>query len=268
MYGRIPAALWKKWGPVDEKERIPMNCRCLLVEVDGKKILCETGMGNFFEPEKAMRYGAQSAGANQLLESLKELKVTPEQIDYVILTHLHFDHCQGTLPSFENPGGPLIFPNATYILSQGQYEVCQKPHRLERASFCTEFIEKLEAHKKFVLLNPDSPSPLEGVSFIFSHGHTKSLICPVFHFQSGKVAFPTDMIPAKPWVHLPVLSGFDRFAEKLLEEKKALMDQLQGQTDWIFLYHDWSCTAVQVQVNSKGNYEVAQEQAKWLRKTF
>ncbi|MCJ8278088.1 MAG: MBL fold metallo-hydrolase, partial [Bdellovibrionales bacterium] len=91
MFGNAPRAVWEKWTSVDDLGRIPLACRCLLIETDQYKILCETGIGAFFEPKLAERFGVESPDQHQLLNNLKTLGIEQEDIDFVILSHLHFD---------------------------------------------------------------------------------------------------------------------------------------------------------------------------------
>src|SRR5690606_6126165 len=96
-------------------------CRCLLVELDDVKILCETGIGAFMEPDMASRYGVEDPQEHKLLANLKQLRISHEEIDYVILSHLHFDHAGGLLPSFSEiqaGNDRLLFPQARYITSK------------------------------------------------------------------------------------------------------------------------------------------------------
>src|SRR5437868_1503885 len=99
MFGNAPKAVWQKWCTADADNRIELACRALLVEIDGNKILCETGIGAFFEPKLAERYGITSP-KHELLDSLNALGVNHNDIHCVVLSHLHFDHAGGLLPAF------------------------------------------------------------------------------------------------------------------------------------------------------------------------
>ena len=101
MFGNVPRALWERWTEVDNSGRIPLACRCLLVEYNDIKILCETGIGAFFEPKMATRFGVQNYEQNELLVSLEQLGHKAEDIDFVILSHLHFDHAGGLMPTYQ-----------------------------------------------------------------------------------------------------------------------------------------------------------------------
>ncbi|HJU26304.1 MAG TPA: MBL fold metallo-hydrolase, partial [Rhodanobacteraceae bacterium] len=113
MFGNAPRAMWSKWIAPDEQNRIPLACRCLLATgLDGKNVLFETGIGAFFEPKLRERYGVVE-GRHVLLDSLREAGLSHEDIDVVVLSHLHFDHAGGLLAAWEQGKPPrLLFPNA------------------------------------------------------------------------------------------------------------------------------------------------------------
>src|SRR5690606_35285499 len=107
MFGNVPRALWQRWCPPDELGRIQLSCRCFLVEENGRKILLETGVGSFFSPELRERYGVVEE-EHVLLRSLNEHGVTPDQIDVVLLSHLHFDHAGGLLTAYQEGQAPSL----------------------------------------------------------------------------------------------------------------------------------------------------------------
>src|SRR5215208_6007317 len=100
MFGNVPKALWNQWIPADENNRIPLACRALLIQEDQKTILLETGIGSFFNPTLRERYGVQES-EHVLLNSLKKFGIEDTDIDFVILSHLHFDHAGGLLTAYE-----------------------------------------------------------------------------------------------------------------------------------------------------------------------
>src|SRR3989338_1116502 len=116
MFGNAPKALWQRWLVPDADNRIELACRCLLIETHGYKILCETGIGAFFPPKLAERYGIQTPTRHLLLENLEQLGVAEMDIDMVILSHLHFDHAGGLLSPHGEVPVRLLFPKATYVV--------------------------------------------------------------------------------------------------------------------------------------------------------
>jgi hypothetical protein len=124
MFGNAPRAVWEKWIRPDDLGRIPLSCRAMLVEIDGRLLLCETGIGAFFEPKMASRYGVYEE-RHVLLDSLKAIGVSEADIDFVILSHLHFDHAGGLLPSRQSQQSgltDLMFPRAKYVVGSVAFD--------------------------------------------------------------------------------------------------------------------------------------------------
>ena len=145
MFGNAPKAMWSKWISADDRNRIPLACRCLLAtDLDGRNVLFETGIGAFFEPELRERYGVVE-GRHVLLDSLRAVGLTHEDIDVVVLSHLHFDHVGGLLAAWEeNAPLRLLFPNATYVVGAQHWQRATHPHPRDRASFIPGAAELLE----------------------------------------------------------------------------------------------------------------------------
>lgn len=269
MFGNAPRPMWEKWIAPDELGRIPLACRALLVELDGKRFLCETGIGAFFEPTMAARYGIEEPTRHILLENLNSLGFSDSDIDYVILSHLHFDHAGGLLPSYANqqqPGGDqLLFPKAKYVVGREAWERAQKPHFRDRASFIPGLVEKLSTSGRLVIVNGDQlPGPLgDKVKFIYSHGHTPGQMHTHFIGSQAHVVFAGDLIPGTAWVHLPITMGYDRFPEKLIEEKQSLYTTAVLDKWWVFYTHDPRYCASRVISGDKGRFVPDDFQETW-----
>ena len=263
MFGNAPRPLWQRWAQPDDLGRIPLACRCLLVETDDFKILCETGIGAFFQPDLAHRYGVENPEQHQLIDNLKTLGIEEGDIDYVILSHLHFDHAGGLLPTYEemqNPSWTLHFPKAQYVVGQEAWDRAQNPHFRDRASFIPELIEKLATSDRLHLVQHcEPPAPLSGLlSFFESHGHTPGQLHSVFKGSQDSIVFCGDLIPGAAWTHLPITMGYDRFPEKLIEEKQELYQKMQATSWKAFFTHDPETACARIGKNEKGKFE-AQE---------
>lgn len=256
MFGHVPRAVWSAWFSPDEKNRITLACRALLIKEKNRNILLETGIGLFFPPHLRERYGVFE-GEHVLLESLKQIGLTDKDIDIVILSHLHFDHAGGLLsPYQEGEALKLLFPNAHYIVSQDAWSRAQHPHVRDKASFIPELNELLLASARLVLVS-DIHHELLGkdYSFMYTQGHTPGLLHTMIHIpEDHPVIFASDLIPGAHWVHLPITMGYDRAAELIIEEKKAMLELARRENAKLFYTHDPHCAMSLVKVDQSGKY--------------
>ena len=261
MFGNVPRTLWSRWQKPDIEGRIHLACRTLFIEVANLKILCETGIGAFFEPKFAKRYGVQNQNSHELLKNLKTLNIKQEEIDYVILSHLHFDHAGGLLPSYQEQkrgNTELCFPKARYVVGKEAFQRAYKPHLRDRASFIPGLTDKLKKTDRLIIIEKTKlPGVLEeNLSFIFTDGHTPGQMHLLFTDNTGeKIFFAGDLIPGRAWVHLPITMGYDRSPEKLIEEKQSLYKKAVDEKWWIFFTHDVDIACARIRQNEKNHYE-------------
>ncbi len=262
MFGNAPRAVWSRWCRPDELGRIELATRGLLIECGDTKLLCECGIGNFFSAKLAQRYGVCDPEENKLLTSLAALGVDTADIDYVVLSHLHFDHVGGLLAE----DGSLNFPRARYVVGSKALARAAAPHPRDRASFIDSMIDKLTASGRLVTVEGEQ---LDGVletqlAFIFSDGHTPGQMHTVFRGRQRKIFFAGDLIPGVAWVHLPITAGYDRFAELVIDEKRQLYNKAVTAGWLIFYMHDPQVIASQVR--HEHNRYVASEPLTELRR--
>ena len=265
MFGNVPRPLWEQWIVPDDGNRIPLACRALLADgLAGKRVLFETGIGAFFEPRLRQRFGVVEE-RHVLLESLAEAGFTHEDIDVVVLSHLHFDHAGGLLAGWqEGMQASLLFPNATYLVSAACWERAKDPHPRDRASFIPELQPLLEASGRLEIVDGEYSQALgHAVRFHYSEGHTPGLMLAeiVGGHGRGGVVFCADLIPGRPWVHLPVTMGYDRYPERLIDEKREFLEDMRARGVRLFFTHDTACALADVQVDAKGRFSTACEQA-------
>lgn len=260
MFGNCPRAVWAKWAPPDELNRISLACRGLLVRDGQQTVLLEAGVGAFFEPKLRDRYGVLES-EHVLIQSLGALGVSPDQIDVVVLSHLHFDHAGGLLTAWQSGQPPtLVFPNARYVVGRRAWERALHPHFRDRASFVPELNALLEHSGRLELVDQATTASLPRFSFSFSDGHTPGLTLTRVETSRGPVTFVGDLMPGVPWVHLPITMGYDRYPELLIDEKQALMDRVIAEGGWVYFTHDPGTAACRVRRDAKGKYEAYEVQ--------
>lgn len=257
MFGNAPRALWQRWAEPDSENRIPLACRCLLVQDQGRTILLETGIGAFFEPAMRARFGVVEA-EHVLLAALEAVGVSEDDIDLVILSHLHFDHAGGLLSPWREGEAPrLLFPRAQVLTSRKAYERACAPHPRDRASYIPELQPLLEQSGRLLLTDgPTHPALPEGWRLHSSDGHTPGLLLAEIPAPMGPLVFAADLIPGAAWVHVPITMGYDRYPELLIDEKQALLTDLEARGGWLCFTHDPQVAAGRVQRDARGRFGV------------
>jgi glyoxylase-like metal-dependent hydrolase (beta-lactamase superfamily II) len=270
MFGNAPRAVWETWLPPDAQNRVPLACRALLASpLNGKTVLFETGIGAFFAPKLRERYGVVE-DRHVLLDSLRDAGFAHEQIDVVVLSHLHFDHAGGLLAPWREGHAPeLLFPNATFVVSAACWDRARDPHPRDRASFIPELPALLEASGRLDIVDGAYSHALgKTVRFHYSDGHTPGLMLAEIigpeHMHGedhGGVVFCADLIPGRPWVHVPITMGYDRNPEMLIDEKREFLEDKLARNVYLFFTHDPGCALAQVVRDDKGRFSTAHEVA-------
>jgi glyoxylase-like metal-dependent hydrolase (beta-lactamase superfamily II) len=242
MFGNAPKALWEKWAPADEKNRIDLACRCLLVKEASRWILFEAGIGAFFEPKLKERFGVMES-RHVLLDELARIGISDADVAIVVLSHLHFDHAGGVLSEWRE-GAPveLRFPNARFVVGDEAWARAKSPHARDRASFVKELTALLEASGRLEVVKGDRSESLGSeYSFHRSNGHTPGLLLSEIPGSSGPILFASDLIPGRAWVRKALTMGYDRYPELLIDEKSALLERLIERRGRLFFTHDPEC---------------------------
>ncbi len=268
MFGNAPRAVWEKWAAPDELNRIELACRALLASpLEGRTVLFETGIGAFFEPRLRERYGVQES-QHVLIESLREAGFEHEDIDVVVLSHLHFDHAGGLLAPWSEGRTPeLLFPNATFVVGAEHWQRALQPHPRDRASFIPELPGLLQATGRLEVVDGEYSKVLgRSVRFSFSDGHTPGLMLAEIVGQpsdgqaQGGVVFCADLIPGRSWVHVPITMGYDRNAELLIDEKRQFLEDKLARNVQLFFTHDPDVALAALSRDEKGRFVTHQEQ--------
>jgi glyoxylase-like metal-dependent hydrolase (beta-lactamase superfamily II) len=255
MFGNVPKTIWSQWMVPDEKNRITLACRALLIQENDKNILLETGIGAFFNPLLRERYGVAEED-HILLQSLQKIGLAHTDIDIVILSHLHFDHAGGLLSQWqEGKEATLLFPNAHYLVSKSGWERACHAHPRDRASFVPELNQLLAQSQRLVIVENETNDLLgHHFRFMFTEGHTPGLMHTVFQDTEHTVIFASDLIPGLPWVHVPISMGYDRSPECLIDEKKKMLEFAIKENAQLFYTHDPRVCLSRIMQDEKGKF--------------
>lgn len=250
MFGVVPKVLWSRVYRSDENNLVTLTLRSLIVETAGRKILVDTGWGDK-QDEKFFRYVYLHSGEG-LIEGLKSRGYKPEDITDVVLTHLHADHCGGTLKNGPNGKGTLpVFPNATIHVSRAQYDWAVKNNLREADAFLEENILPLSGDGKLNLI--DSECDLcEGFSLRLFYGHTPGLMLPLIDYKGRKLFYTGDLIPTV--AHIPLIwnMAYDIDQLRTIDEKQALLKEALDN-DYVFVFqHDENVECCSVGMTEKG----------------
>ena len=255
MFGVVPKALWNKTNPADNKNRIELAARSLLIENGNRLILIDTGMGN---KQDQMFFSHFGLWGNQSLEkSLQEAGFSRADITDVFLTHLHFDHCGGAVRWNKNRTAfEPTFPNATYWSNDAHWRWATQPNAREKASFLSEnLLPILESGQlKFVSVS-DTPFAAEselGFGVLFVNGHTEKQMIPHISYNGKTFVFAADLLPTIGHLPLPYIMGYDVRPLETLKEKDLFLSNAVNNNFVLFLQHDTNNPLITLQNTERG----------------
>jgi glyoxylase-like metal-dependent hydrolase (beta-lactamase superfamily II) len=233
MFGVIPKAMWEKKIPADARNRIQLAMNCLLIRVGGKNILVETGAGGKMSAKLRDIYGLDGP---YLDHRLRDHGLDRTEIDIVINTHLHFDHCGGNT-RVEKDKVVASYPSAKYVVQRGEFEHAKNPNERDRASYFAENYMPIAAAGKLALLEADR-AIAPGVELIRVPGHTANMQCVKLTGDGKTAFFFADLVPTAVHLPLPWIMGYDLYPMTTLENKKKWIPEAI-QEGWIALFgHD------------------------------
>ena len=235
MFGSVPKPLWSRTNPPDERNRIRLAMRCLLLEGHGRRVLVDVGAGHKMSPKLTEIYRLEH-DPTTLERALAARGLAPADVTDVILTHLHFDHAGG---STRLDGDRVVptFPKARYHVQGRNLENARRPNLRERASYMAENFEPLAAAGQLVTRD-GAGSPWPGIELIPAHGHTRGQQLVRVAGPEGALYYVADLIPTAAHVRIPFVMGYDMAAIETMTEKRLLLERAAAEGAWILLEHD------------------------------
>jgi glyoxylase-like metal-dependent hydrolase (beta-lactamase superfamily II) len=253
MFGVVPKPLWEKRIPADERNRISLGMRCLLIEHPSGLVLIDTGAGNKESEKFKDIYGLENVGAEgatMLEDGLKQIGVAPSDIALVINTHLHFDHAGGNTRARPDGSLEISFPNATYIVKRGEFDYATHTNERTAASYFERNYVPLEAADKIEFVSREKEI-VKGIKVIPTPGHTPFHQSVLIESAGERAFFLGDLVPTHAHLPLPWIMGYDVEPLVTLETKRRILKQALDE-QWLLIFeHDATVPWGRVQHDGK-----------------
>ena len=250
MFGVVPKTIWQKSNPADENNLCTWAMRCLLIEDGDRLILIDNGIGNKQDTKFLSHYYLH--GDDTLDNSLSKKGFHRDDITDVFLTHLHFDHCGG---SIIREGVQLVpaFKNAVYWSNEKHWEWAVNPNEREKASFLKDNILPIQESGQLQFIqDKEGVQFAEGINIRFAYGHTDAMMLPQIQYKNQTIVYMADLLPSTGHIPLPYVMAYDMFPLKTLTEKKAFLQEAADQNYILYLEHDPVNECCTVQQTEKG----------------
>jgi len=259
MFGVVPKSIWNKVNPADENNLCSWALRCLLIQEGNRLILIDNGNGDKQDAKFFSHYHLH--GEDTLDKSLAKHGFHRDDITDVILSHLHFDHCGGTI---RREGDKLIpnFKNATVWSNEEHWQWAVHPNDREKASFLKENILPIQesGQLKFIPI-PNRENPLQqlaaakfsdSISIRIADGHTRAMMLPQIQYKDRTIVFMADLLPSQGHIPLPYVMGYDMFPMTTLQEKKLFLEEAVDNNYILSFEHDPKVECCTLQRTEKG----------------
>ena len=255
MFGVVPKTIWNKTNPADENNLIDIAARCLLIEDGNRLTLIDTGMGNK-QSEKFFGYYSLW-GDHSLDKSLKKAGFHRDDITDVFMTHLHFDHCGGSVNwNKDKTGYEVAFKNAKFWTNENHWKWATQPNAREKASFLHENLFPMQESGQLHFVNrPDSDfgySSELGFDIFYADGHTEKQMLPHINYKGKTIVFCADLLATAGHIPIPYVMGYDTRPLLTLDEKTKFMNAAVDNNYYLFLEHDAHNEIITVERTEKG----------------
>lgn len=255
MFGVVPKSIWQKTNPADANNMIDIAARCLLIEDGNRLILIDTGMGN---KQSDKFFGYYHLWGNDTIDkSLKRYGFHRDDITDVFMTHLHFDHCGGSVQwNKDRTGYEPAFKNASFLSNKDHWLWATQPNKREKASFLWENIIPMEESGQLKFISIPDQDILKkselGFDVFFANGHTDKQMIPMIDYKGKIICFMADLLPTLGHLPVPYVMGYDTRPLLTLDEKERFLNLAANNQYYLFLEHDAHNEIVTVQHTEKG----------------
>jgi glyoxylase-like metal-dependent hydrolase (beta-lactamase superfamily II) len=250
MFGVVPKSIWSRTNPSDENNLCNWAMRCLLVSDGDRLVLIDNGIGDKQDARFFSHYYLH--GEASLAKSLQQLGVHPTDITDVFLTHLHFDHCGGSVKYGSHGQYELTFPRATYWSNEDHWNWATVPNPREKASFLEENILPLQEHGAIKFLELAKKSFFLGFDFLTMDGHTDKQMLPKIQYKGRTLIFMADLLPSVGHLPLAYVMGYDTRPLLTIQEKQLFLEEAAREQYVLFLEHDSVNECCTVKMTEKG----------------
>ncbi|RSK41562.1 MBL fold metallo-hydrolase [Mangrovimonas spongiae] len=255
MFGVVPKSLWNRTNPADSNNMIDIAARCLLIEDGNRLTLIDTGMGDK-QNDKFFGY-YYLWGDDSIDKSLKQYGFHRDDITDVFMTHLHFDHCGGSIQwNKDRTGYEPAFKNAHFWSNKDHWDWATHPNNREKASFLKENILPMEESGQLKFTNLPKQDLLKnstlGFDIFFANGHTDKQMIPMIHYNGKTICFMADLLPTVGHLPLPFVMGYDTRPLLTLDEKEKFLNLAADNNYYLFLEHDAHNEIITVKHTEKG----------------
>ena len=255
MFGVVPKSIWNKTNPADDNNLIDIAARCLLIEDGNRLILIDTGMGN---KQSDKFFGYYSLwGSHSLDKSLAKYGFHRDDITDVFMTHLHFDHCGGSIQwNKDRTGYEPAFKNAVFWSNENHWQWATEPNAREKASFLKEnIIPMQESGQLRFVQRPEEDFLVKselGFGILFVDGHTEKQMIPHIQYQDKTIVFCADLLATAGHISIPYVMGYDTRPLLTMPEKTKFMNAAAENNYYLFLQHDAHNEIITVEKTERG----------------
>lgn len=254
MFGVVPKTMWQKLNPPDENNMCTWAMRCLLIEDGNRLILIDNGIGNKQDDKFFGHYYLH--GDDSLDRSLSKHGFSKDDITDVFLTHLHFDHCGGSVIREGDQLKPA-FKNAVYWSNEKHWEWAVNPNEREKASFLKENILPIQESGQLKFIDAiDGVNFTDNIKIRFVYGHTDAMMLPQINYKDKTILYMADLLPSAGHIPIPYVMAYDMFPLQTLKEKKSILQEALENDYILYLEHDplnECCTLQQTEKGIKVN---------------